>query len=43
MVQRIRDHQAHIRVFDDRTIGISGDAVCGLHRIHGDEDIMFLG
>jgi hypothetical protein len=43
MVQRIRDHQAHIGVLDGRAIGMSGDAVCGLHRIHGDEDIMFLG
>jgi hypothetical protein len=26
-----------------RTIEISGDAVCGLHRAQGDEDLGFLG
>jgi hypothetical protein len=31
------------RVLGDRTIERSGDAVCDLHRSHGDEDHMFLG
>jgi hypothetical protein len=31
------------RVLDGRTIGMSGDAVCGLHRAQGDEEYGFLG
>jgi hypothetical protein len=30
------------RVLDGRTIGRSGDAVCGLHHACGDEERMFL-
>jgi hypothetical protein len=31
------------RVLGGRTIGRSGDAVCGLHRARGDEERGFLG
>jgi hypothetical protein len=31
------------RVLDGRTIGRSGDTVCGLHRAQGDEERRFLG
>jgi hypothetical protein len=31
------------RILSDRTIGSSGDAVCGLHRVQGDEEHKFLG
>jgi hypothetical protein len=31
------------RVFGGRIIGRLGDAVCGLHRAHGDEERRFLG
>jgi hypothetical protein len=31
------------RVLGGRTIERSGDAVCGLHRAHGDEEREFLG
>jgi hypothetical protein len=30
-------------VLSDRTIERSGDAVCGLHRVQGDEQCEFLG
>jgi hypothetical protein len=41
LVQRIGD--GHICwVLDDRTIGRLGDAVCDLHRAHGDEEHEFL-
>jgi hypothetical protein len=31
------------RVFGGRAVERSGDAVCGLHRAHGDEERGFLG
>jgi hypothetical protein len=31
------------RILDGRTIGRSGDTVCGLHRAQGDEERRFLG
>jgi hypothetical protein len=31
------------RVLSGRTIGWSGDAVCGLYHAYGDEERMFLG
>jgi hypothetical protein len=31
------------QVLGDRTIERLGDAVCGLHRAHGDEECEFLG
>jgi hypothetical protein len=31
------------RVLGGQTIGRSGNAVCGLHRAHVDEEHMFLG
>jgi hypothetical protein len=31
------------RVLSSQTIERSGDAVCGLHRAHGDEEHEFLG
>jgi hypothetical protein len=31
------------RVLGGRTIKMSGDTVCGLHRAHGDEEREFLG
>jgi hypothetical protein len=31
------------RVLDARTIKRSDDTVCGLHRVRGDEECMFLG
>jgi hypothetical protein len=42
MVQRIEDDRT-CRVLDGQTIGRSGDAVCGLHRAHGDDERGFLG
>jgi hypothetical protein len=42
LVQRIGDDRTG-RVLGGRTIGRSGDAVCGLHRAHGDEEREFLG
>jgi hypothetical protein len=35
----VEDRDGHTgRVLGCRTIGRSGDAVCGLHRAHGDEE-----
>jgi hypothetical protein len=31
------------QILGGRTIGRSGDTVCGLHRAHGDEKSRFLG
>jgi hypothetical protein len=42
MVQRTRDGRTG-RVLSDRTIGRSGDTMCGLHRARGDEESGFLG
>jgi hypothetical protein len=42
LMQRIRDGRIS-RVLSDRTIRISGDAVCSLYRAHGDEEREFLG
>jgi hypothetical protein len=42
LVQRIEDGHTY-RVLGSRTIGRSGDAVCGLHRTRGDEERGFLG
>jgi hypothetical protein len=42
LVQRIRDGRTG-RVLGGRTIGRSGDAVCGLHRACVDEECGFLG
>jgi hypothetical protein len=41
-VQRTRDGRPG-RVLGGWTIGRSGDAVCDLHRAHGDEEREFLG
>jgi hypothetical protein len=41
LVQRIGDGRTG-RVLDGRTIGRSGDTVCGLHRARGDEECEFL-
>jgi hypothetical protein len=41
LVQRIGDGRTG-RVLDGRTIGRSGDTVCGLHRARGDEECGFL-
>jgi hypothetical protein len=41
LVQRIRDGHTG-RVLGGRTIWRSGDAVCGLHRAHGDKESGFL-
>jgi hypothetical protein len=41
LVQRIGDGRI-CWVLDDRTIGRLGDAVCDLHRAHGDEEHEFL-
>jgi hypothetical protein len=42
LVQRTGD--GHIgRVLGSRAIERSGDAVCSLHRVHGDEEHRFLG
>jgi hypothetical protein len=42
LVQRTRDGRTG-QVLSGRTIGRSGDAVCGLYRAHGDEESNFLG
>jgi hypothetical protein len=42
LVQRIRDGRTG-QVLGGRTIGRSGDAVCGLHRACVDEECGFLG
>jgi hypothetical protein len=42
LVQRIGDDRT-CQILDGRTIGRSGDAVCDLHRAHGDEEREFLG
>jgi hypothetical protein len=42
MVQRIGDGRIG-RVLSGRIIERSGDAICGLHRAHGDEERRFLG
>jgi hypothetical protein len=42
LVQRIGDGRTG-RVLDDRTIGRSGDVMCGLHRARGDEERGFIG
>jgi hypothetical protein len=42
LVQRIRDGHTS-RVLGGRMIWRSGDAVCGLHRAHRDEERGFLG
>jgi hypothetical protein len=41
LVQRTENGRTG-RVLNGRTIGRSGDAVCGLHRTRGDEERMFL-
>jgi hypothetical protein len=42
LMQRTRDGRTD-RVLGGRTIGMLGDAVCGLHRAHGDEERGFFG
>jgi hypothetical protein len=42
LVQRTGDDHTG-RVLDGRTIGRSGDVVCGLHRTRGDKERGFLG
>jgi hypothetical protein len=42
LVQRTGDGHTG-RVFSGRTIGRSGDAVCGLHHAYGDEECVFFG
>jgi hypothetical protein len=42
LVQRTGDDHTS-RVLDGRTIGRSGDVVCGLHRARGDKEHIFLG
>jgi hypothetical protein len=42
LVQRSEDGRTS-QVLGGRTIERSGDAVCGLHRAHGDEERRFLG
>jgi hypothetical protein len=42
LVQRTGDGRTN-QVLGDRTIGRSGDAVCGMHHARGDEEHMFLG
>jgi hypothetical protein len=42
LVQRTEDGRTS-QVLGGRTIERSGDAVCGLHRAHGDEERRFLG
>jgi hypothetical protein len=42
LVQRTTDGRT-CRVFGDRVIERSGDAVCNLHRVRGDEEHKFLG
>jgi hypothetical protein len=41
LVQRTGDGRT-CRILGGRTIGRSGDVVCGLHRACGDEDRVFL-
>jgi hypothetical protein len=41
LVQRTGDGRTY-RVLDGRAIERSGDAVCGLHRVRGDEQREFL-
>jgi hypothetical protein len=41
-VQRIGDDRTG-RILDGRTIGRSGDTVCGLYHAHGDDEREFLG
>jgi hypothetical protein len=42
LVRRTGDSRTG-RVLDGRLNGRSGDAVCGLHRVRGDEERGFLG
>jgi hypothetical protein len=42
LVKRTGDDRT-VQVLDDPTIGRSDDAVCGLHRAHGDEERRLLG
>jgi hypothetical protein len=42
LMHRTRDSRTG-RVLDGRMIGWSGDAVCGLHRAHGNKEREFLG
>jgi hypothetical protein len=42
LVQRTGDGRTG-RVLGGRTIGRSGDAVCSLHRAHGDKECGFFG
>jgi hypothetical protein len=42
LLQRIRDDRIG-QVLSGRTIRMSDDIVCDLHRAYGDEDHMFLG
>jgi hypothetical protein len=42
IVQRIGDGRT-CRLLNGRMIGRSDNAVCGLHRVHGDEEREFLG
>jgi hypothetical protein len=42
LMQRTGDDRTG-RVLGGRMISRSGDAVCGLHRAHGDEEREFLG
>jgi hypothetical protein len=41
LVQRTEDDHTS-RVLDGQTIGRSGDIMCGLHRVRGDEERGFL-
>jgi hypothetical protein len=41
LMQKTEDGRSG-RVLDGRTIGRSGDAMCGLHRARGDEEHEFL-
>jgi hypothetical protein len=42
LVQRTENGRT-CRILDGQTIERSGDTVCDLHRVHGDEEHMFLG
>jgi hypothetical protein len=42
LVQRTKDGRT-CWVLGGRTIGVSGDVVCGLHRARGDEERGFFG
>jgi hypothetical protein len=42
LVQRTADGRTG-HILSGRTIEMSGDAVCGLHRARGDEECKFLG